>query len=334
MPELDPITAAIEASVASASEPAETPEVVDDGGSETPEVVAEEVVSPSAEKPAVEAVDPLTKELEDLGLKEPKAGERENRLPYSRVKKIVENARKKQIEAHTAALKTEQEKYTKAEARLKNLDNWDRLIANDPDRAISELARLHPTLYQKFLTPPVAAEVKQTVVDDPKPSPDWKYEDGSLGYSPEGQQKLLEWNSRETERRVTKNIQDSYDKRFGPMEKQWQAQQVHNQNLPKVRAQIQASQQTWGELFTKNEPEILAYLEANPQVSFADCVAAVLVPKVQVNRDSMRADLMKEINARPAAARRAAPVAAVAAAASTEPRSMEDVIKESIKGLN
>src|SRR6266478_3897408 len=120
MPELDPITAAIEASVSAASsdEPAETSVVGDT--SELPEVVGEEGVTAEVAEPVVE-VDDFTKELEGLGLKAPKVGERENRLPYSRVKKIVENARKKQIEAHNAVLKAEQDKYTKAEERLKNM---------------------------------------------------------------------------------------------------------------------------------------------------------------------------------------------------------------------
>ena len=130
MPELDPITAAIESSVQSAREP-DTTEVVDEGGTETPETAVVEEVSPSAA--VVEDVDPLTKELEDLGLKEPKAGERENRLPYSRVKKIVENARKKQVEAHAAALKVETDRYAQAQEKLKNMDAVDRLIDGDPD---------------------------------------------------------------------------------------------------------------------------------------------------------------------------------------------------------
>src|SRR5438445_13389701 len=115
MPELDPITAAIEASVSAASSDEPTETVVEDAP-ETPEVVVEEGVTAEVVEPVVE-VDELTKELEGLGLKAPKVGERENRLPYSRVKKIVENARKKQIEAHTAALKVEADRYAKAEER-------------------------------------------------------------------------------------------------------------------------------------------------------------------------------------------------------------------------
>jgi len=331
MPVEDPITAAIEASVSAASsdEPAET--VVEDA-SETSEVVEEEGVTAEVAEPVVE-VDDFTKELEGLGLNARKVGERESRLPYSRVKKIVENARKKQIEAHNAVLKAEQDKYTKAEERLKNMDAVDRLIL-EPDRYIATLASLHPTLYKKFLEQPKpAAEVKPAVVQDPKPQPDWKYDDGTLGYSPDAQQKMFEWQARETERRVTENIRAEYDKRFGPIENNWKAQQIHNEKLPVVRAQIARAQKTWGEAFTKNEAEILKYMQENPEIPFGDCVSDVLVTKVQPNRDAMRADLLKEINARPKAAARSAPAAVVAAKEADGPRSMEDVIRESIKGL-
>src|ERR1700730_527659 len=79
------------------------------------EVVAEPVVEVAEEaavvaEPVVEVktpaeVDELAAELEALGIKAPKEGERENRLPYSRVKKIIANSRKKLMESHTGELK-------------------------------------------------------------------------------------------------------------------------------------------------------------------------------------------------------------------------------------
>ncbi len=335
MPEADPITAAIESSVAAATEAPDSPDVVDDAVAETP--AAEEAVSPSAgdtsvSDDAAKAAAAEKAELDLYGVKPPKEGERENRLPYTRHKKIVDNAIKRAKEEHATALKAEADKYTQAQERLKNLDNWDRLIANDPDRAISELARLHPALYKKFLNPPAAAvEAPKPVAEEPPPH-DWKYEDGTTSYSPAGQAKFLEWQGRQLETKIKGDLQKEYDKRFGPIENQWKAQQVINEKLPVVRQQIASAKTTWGDLFTKNEPEILKYLQDYPQVGFADAVATVLVPKAQANRDSMRAELIKEINARPRAAVKAAPVAAVAAV-ETGPKSMEDVIRESIKGL-
>ena len=50
-----------------------------------------------------------------------------------------------------------------------------------------------------------------------------------------------------------------------------------------VRAQIQRAEDTWGELFTKHENEILACLNQNPSLSFETAVAQVLAPKVTLD---------------------------------------------------
>ncbi len=315
----------------------------DAGGTEEASI-AEAVVEtpPDLEQPVVEA-DPLSKELEELGLKAPVAGERENRIPYSRVKKIIENSRKKLAEANAAALAERDGKLTESEKRLQNMDAVDRLIASDPDRYLGMLAALHPA-YKKYLGGG-AAEVKPAPVaaSEPAPQPDARFEDGSIGYSAEGLQKLLEWQARQVESRVTKQIEETYTKRFGPIEQNWKSQQLINEKLPGIRQQIDTAKKTWGKAFEDDygkdeDSEILAVMKANdgrngrPFMTFEAAVDRVLVPRALADRNAMRADLLKEINDRPKAAAKGSP-AAVSGADATGPRSTEDIIREAAATL-
>lgn len=285
-------------------------------------------------------IDELTQELEALGLKAPKTGERENRLPYSRVKKIVENARKKLAEQHTAALTEHTTKLTAAEQRAQLADNWDRMIESDPERTIRTLAVLHPEKYGKYVSEhitatPVVQQPAVAAVNDPKPSPDAEYSDGSKGYSPEGLDALLAWTTRQAVRQAVADTEKQYTERFGPIEQQWKSQQLVAERLPGIRAQIAAAGKTWGKAFEDDykldtKSEVLQYLQANPSVSFEAGVAAVMVPKLQASRDTMRSDILKEINARPKAAVKTVPGGVKADIGSTGNRSLEDIIKESI----
>jgi hypothetical protein len=317
------------------SEPVET------ATTDSPEPIVEEV-SPSAGEaavdPAAAPTDDLTKELESMGIKAPIAGQRENRIPYSRVAKIVENSRKKLITAHTEALKASESKSAAANERLKNMHLVDNLINTDPQRYIAMLANVNPA-YKRFLEPVAApaAAVPAAVVPaatDPAPQPDAQFPDGSKGYTPEGLQKLLDWQARNIENNVTAKVTANYDKRFGPIERERAAAQHLQEKIPVVRAQIQAAKQTWGGLWTPEaEAEIVKVMAANPRVSFEACAAHVLVPKSQVQRTSMRAEILKEINARPKAAAKAPAAASAAAVEPVGPRTMEQVIADSLKGL-
>ena len=55
-----------------------------------------------------------------------------------------------------------------------------------------------------------------------------------------------------------------------------------------VHAQIQNAKDTWGQLFTKHEDEILAYLKQNPSLPFEAAVAQVLSPKAALDRVSLK----------------------------------------------
>lgn len=332
----DIITASIRE--AEGGDPVESPDVDPD-----PEVVEDPVTPETPDTPELEKaevvvpeVDDDTKELEALGLKAPKEGERENRLPYSRVKKILANARKKLSDSHAETLKTQKAELDKALEKSKNMDAVDALIRTDPARYLGMLANLHPTLYKKYV------DMKEAAVEEKKPAahatepppPDWKFEDGSLGYSPEQQKKLLEWQALEVERRTTEKVTAAFDKRLAPIEQERRTAATIAQKLPVVRAQIADAKATWGELFTKNEAEVLKALQDNPLVPFDAVVSKILFPKAQANRDTMRAELMKEAQGRKTAARVApGSTAAVAPKKDDGPKTTEEIIMASIAAL-
>jgi hypothetical protein len=82
----------------------------------------------------------------------------------------------------------------------------------------------------------------------------------------------------------------------------WERPEVLQGRLLNIRAQIDNARNTWGKLFEddynlqhEGKSEILKYIQENPDVPFDTCVAHVLVPKAQANRDTMRADILKEM---------------------------------------
>jgi hypothetical protein len=330
----------------------DTPEVVASAGDAAGDAGGADPAAPAAVSPTAgttadtaapvavaKPADDLTKELEALGLKAPEAGVRENRLPYSRVKKIVENSRKKLTDAHTTALKERDDQLTKANERLKNMDAVDKLIATDPDRYLAMLGMLHP-VYKKYTSAPVATPPAPVAAPDPaaalgeRPAPDVKFEDGSFGYSPKQHEKLLDWVASTAEARAVARAEKSYTERFGPIEQQYKSQQQIEKTRPKVNAQVAWGKQTWGKLFEDDyaldgKSEVLAYMKANPGVPFEACVSAVLLPKVQVERTRMRSDILAEINARPKAAVKAAPTA-TKPSADTTPRTTQEIVAAAV----
>lgn len=294
--------------------------------------------SGTTEAPAV--VDQLTKDLEDLGLKAPKEGERENRLPHSRVKKIAENYGKKVEAKFTTELTDVRAKLAASEANTQIMNNINHLIDTDPDAFMERLSTVNP-IFKKYLPSAAAPEpAKQVapVASTPKPGPDMQFEDGSTGYSPEGLDKLLAWNADQAVTQALAKADEALTKRFGPIEQRWKTDQVIAEKLPGIRAQIASAKETWGKAFEDDhnlgdKSEILQLMKANPNMPFETAVARVLVPKTRVDANAMRASILKEINtARPAAAAKTG-ASPTGAGTTAGPRSLEDVIRESMATL-
>lgn len=308
-------------------------------------------VGAEAEKPTADDEE-LNKLLLELGVKPPKEGERENRLPHKAVKRLIGNAVKKLKAIHEGQLTEHTTKLTAAERELQSYRLSDQVAATKPEQFLQALALRHPELYGKYVTP---AEKKEAAVeakadaDDPMPPPDGKLPDGTPAYTPEGWVKYMDWRDRQVERRVTKQLKDElkkdYDARLSPLEKDLKAKEFLEQERPKIAAQWAAAEKRWGKVFTDevnkgNDGELVKMLNANdgkegrPYVSFRDAVETVLLPKIQAERNTMRAEIMAELKAAPSAAAGAAPAAVKAEAAVAGERTTEDIVREAIRAAS
>jgi hypothetical protein len=227
------------------------------------------------------------------------------------VSKIVENAIKRTTEKFTAQMQETTTRLTAAEARAAEMDRADKLIESDPDRYISILAVLHPEKYGKYVGKGAAAPAAKPVVDeDPMPSTDTEFADGSKGYSPERFQEVLAWNRRQGAR----DAQAEMDKAYGPIkesfakqEEKRKAQEAVDQQLPAVRSRVERASKRWGKLFDDDykldtKSEVLAYLDSHPGESFEEACAGVFLPKMVADQNKVRAGFADELNSRSAAA--------------------------------
>lgn len=304
-----------------------TPEVVDtkevipvEGSTKEGEIVpevdpttgkpVEKVVEKPAEvKPKTPEEEQFEKDLAELGIKAPKDGERENRLPHNRVQKIVQNYGKKLTERHTAVLAAKEAEYAPYKATAENTAKVDQLIETDPDRYIGLLAAMHPDKYGKFVkggqVEGKTAEVKPSEALTklgPRPVADHKFDDGSMGYTPEQHDKLLDWVAAKARIDTEAAVEEKFTKRFGPIEQAFNSVQARNAAIPKVKAEVQAVRETWGaELVDKHEEKIVETMKKNPTWTPAEAASAVLVPILRADRNKMRTELIDEANKRPAA---------------------------------
>lgn len=277
----------------------ETPDVT-----ETPDaVVADGVVADTTVTP-----DDIDKILEAEGVKPPIQGQRENRIPYSHTKRIIQNAKKKWQSDSDAALATERQTFTTTKSKLDTWEAAEKLASTDPDKYIATLAQLNPA-YKKFLQPLTDAvnAAKKDEKDDPEPQPE-KQADGSFAWTPEAFKKHTDW----VQRQAVKQATAEWEKKYGPiLQKQQQradAEEVYKQNLPIVQRQYKAVQDAYGaKLVSDNEGAIQKVMAdamaAGEPVSMAQAAAQVLIPLLRADETAIRAKVMKELKDRPAAAR-------------------------------
>lgn len=271
--------------------------------------------------------DEVIKLLEAAGIKAPAEGQRENRIPYGRVRKIIGNALKKTTDLHTTALTEVQGKLTAAEAKTALMDRIDTLIATDPDRYLTMLAGLHPDKYGKFLHPrtdPAVVKPADPAAEvGPMPAPDV---DG--GYSAAGLTSLLEWTAKKAKAETLAAADARMTERFGPFEEREKAAKFQAEQLPAVKARIAAAKETWGKVYVDDHPDVLAAMKTG--LTFEAACAKVFLPLVAADRNKMRLELIAEQNARPRAAAKTPPAASVAPPAATGPRDLLDVIGDAV----
>jgi hypothetical protein len=354
---------------------------------ETPEVVTEEPVEeasePAAEEPATEetsindasaevsspAAGKTEEEPQDefaklAGVSQVGFGGRENRIPYSRVKKITEKAvsdlaeaalgRKLTagekavavVKAHVAQIPELTAKVTDYESRLETVGQFEQVMANDPQKFLTMLAKIPAySEFFEFVQKAVEAAERpapaQTAVPeqeapatDGMPEPDEELVDGTKVYSMEGLKKLLAWNASQVESRVTNNYETKLkqiEDRYSPIQKDWEEQRRIQTALPIIKKQIEEARK-WP-LFNESEQEILAALQADQRISLEGAYRQVVFPKLVAERNTMRQSVLKEVAADPAATSVPNRVATKPNAPTSGPKSLEDIIKEQVESI-
>ena len=309
----------------------DAPEVVEDAP-ETTEVPSPAAPAEKDEKDAFE---------KKFGIPGMSASGRENRIPYSRVKKISEKAasdavaaKVKELEPQLAEFKTKVEDY---EGRLAKVAEFEQVMVNAPDQFLQMLSQLpaykplFDALNAASTAQPGATPASHPLADD-MPTPDQQLSDGTMVYSMDGLKALNAWNRDQARKETLAEV----DKQFGPMAKEWNDYRVTqdrmNTVVPQVRQQI-ADARTWP-LFNEHETEIVKALQDNQKLSLEGAYRQIVYPKLVADRGKMREELLREVQKAPRATAVTTPASkSTASGVSTGPRSTEDVIYEAIKGL-
>lgn len=271
------------------------------------------------------------------------ASGRENRIPYSRVKKISEKAaadavaaKTKEFEPQLAEYKTKVEDY---EGRLQKVHEFEQIMTTDPDQFLNMLAQL--PIYKPFFDrlneiltqPPATAQAQPDApAADDMPAPTQELSDGTFVYSMDGLKELNAWNRAQARKETLAEV----EKQFGPMAKEWNehraAQQRMNTIIPQVQQQI-TDARTWP-LFNEHEAEIIKALQDNQKLSLEGAYRQIVYPKLVADRGKMREEILREVQKAPRATSVVAPASkAGVQPESTGPRALEDVIGDAIKGL-
>lgn len=320
----------------------------------TPTEAVVDAPSPEVQSPGAAAHEAAATTDEDefakkFGLQSQSITGRENRIPYSRVKKIVaraekeaEDRAKKALEGTTTPQLTEfQTKIRDYEERLTRVGQFEHILENDPKQFLSMLSQI--PAYKEFFdyiqkaatNQPATQEPQNILSDTGMPAPDEVLPDGTSVYSMKGLRARDEWLARQIEERAVKQAEDRMAKRYAPIEQEWQTQQRIAQTVPIIEKQI-AEARTWPN-FTELESEIVAALKADQNLSLDRAYMQVyhhtVTPKLQADRNRIRTEVLGEIKAKPMAS--SAPVSQTrpGAAASGTPRSLEEIIAESVATL-
>lgn len=340
-------------------EPTPEPVTTDTKEEVKPEAETEvEVKSPGAKDKVAPVQDDFEKKF---GIPAQSSSGRENRIPYTRVKKITEKAVSdaktqftKELETtHVPVTKYKELEATKTdyEGKLSKVAEFEQVMLNDAPKFLDYLSTI--PAYAKIFKELIDAadkgksqpEAQPSVeVDDPMPQPDQELTDGSFVYSLKGLESLNAWNRAQ----ARKEIMGEVEKKYGPLATDYQRYQATQAALPAVQAQITEAR-TWPQ-FNENEAEIVEVLQKYPQASLERAYQHVVWPKLQaeqeklkkevetkvgeakVNRDSIRAEVLAELKKAPKSTSVSLGSGSKPGAqTSNAPRTLEEVIKQSVE---
>lgn len=294
---------------------------------------------------------------------QPKDGQgREGRIRYTRMKKMWGN-REQQLRteltsAHEKTLGDIRQQIAERDRRLSEIDVTNRLIVENPTFYLQSLLAVRPEYKDAIVAAAKqfglsAAPERAAVEEDPRPTPDVKFADGSLGYSDHGLQKLLDWNTRQ----AVKQAQAGFEKTYGQpiqtlqqrdqqLRQQQQEIAARDMHARRVQQNVEMARKVYGRAFDddfgtlgniKPDSAIMKVMNDHKDprtgqvtIGFLEACAMALIPKMQADRNKIREEVTTELRQRPAAARRAAPAAHVASSTET-PSTVEGIITDQMR---
>jgi hypothetical protein len=276
--------------------------------------------------------------LQEAGYKAKRSDGRYNPIPYNRVRTIIDNQLKKDRAVWEGKVTEATGKISAYEAKIQELESVGQIMETDPDRFLQMMSQIHPG-YAKFLSSAsersgereaAAPASRRSNSPAPKemPQPDLQLPDGSATYSMEGLQKLLDWNSAQTEQRLAQ--------RYAPIEQTvagWQQQQqvqAFRQQAEVAIAETLKEASTWPG-FMEAQAEIAKVMADNPKISLEGAYRKVVMPKYTSDHNRVREQVLAEIKGRPTST--SAPVRTGTSSAPAKGRSIEEIAAAAAKRL-
>lgn len=236
--------------------------------------------------------------LQEAGFKDERRPDgRENRIPYSKVKRIIENGLKKgRGEWDTTRTTLERER----DEHRGYVEQFRTAVQGDPKAFLSELAQIDQR-YQAFLEPQAAAASPQAATE--MPAPDVSLPDGSKTYSVEGLQGLIQWAvDAKMMPKVNERIKP-YAEREKQAKEQEQQQRAFQEVSTRARQQMETAKswQNWAEY----EGDVLAKLQADtqqakaagkrPTMTLKEAYLEVKAERLTTDHNKVRDKVIKEL---------------------------------------
>ena len=210
------------------------------------------------------------------------------------------------LDRHEAVLKNTREEY---EAKLQKLA-WAEQLNPDEARQKLELVDLLDKSPKQFFQrmraiaqsdPQLAVELAEEFgfqqqapapkaePEDPMPQPDRLLESGDLFYSPQQQQKLLDWKERQIEKKFTEKFG-----RFEQIANRIEGQDKWHSALEQQRHVLNDARENW-EGFKDSQAEIAALMESDARVTLESAYRRIVVPKLKANEEKLRTDIRQQL---------------------------------------
>lgn len=340
--------------------------------SEEAEPATEEATSQEVPSPAAGKEETIADEFEKLAGPSTGFGGRENRIPYSRVKKITEKAVSEVAEAalgrklnagekaldvvksHVAQIPELTTKVTDYEKRLETVGQFEDVMANDPQRFLTMLSKIpaygeffqfvnhaYDVLSKQQGQEAPAATVQEQAAQNVAagmPEPDEELADGSKVYSIEGLQKVLDWKAAQVVQQVESRLTKQFEEKNKALEQRYTPMEQEwreRRRLEAARPYVEkklAEAKTWP-LFNENEDGITDYLVKNPKATLEEAYRSVVFPKLLAERSQVKKDVIKEMQTAPTSTSVPNRAATKPVAPKAGPKTLEDVIREQVATL-